>query len=45
MTINRILVIGGTGLIGMPVAMRLIVDGHHVRLLVRDVERAYAAWR
>ena len=42
MTINRILVIGGTGLIGAPVARRLSVEGHPVRLLVRDVERASA---
>ena len=42
MTINRILVIGGTGLIGTPVAKRLLVEGHPVRLLVRDVERARA---
>jgi uncharacterized protein YbjT (DUF2867 family) len=42
MTIDRILVIGGTGLIGAPVARRLLVEGHPVRLLVRDVERARA---
>ena len=42
MTIDRILVIGGTGLIGAPVARRLLVEGHPVRLLVRDIERARA---
>lgn len=40
MTIDRILAIGGTGLIGAPVARRLLVEGHPVRLLVRDVDRA-----
>jgi len=33
---GRILVIGATGLIGAPVARRLLADGHQVRLLVRD---------
>jgi dihydroflavonol-4-reductase len=42
MTIDRILVVGGTGLIGAPVARRLVVEGHSLRLLVRDVERANA---
>ena len=42
MTIDRILVIGGTGLIGAPVARRLLVEGQPVRLLVRDIERARA---
>jgi uncharacterized protein YbjT (DUF2867 family) len=37
---GRILVIGATGLIGLPVAWRLLADGHQVRLLVRDTERA-----
>ncbi len=40
MRIERILVIGATGLIGAPVARRLLAEGHHVRLLVRDAERA-----
>jgi nucleoside-diphosphate-sugar epimerase len=37
---GRILVIGATGLIGLPVARRLLADGHQVRLLVRDTGRA-----
>jgi uncharacterized protein YbjT (DUF2867 family) len=37
---GRILVVGATGLIGAPVARRLLADGHHVRLFVRDTERA-----
>ncbi len=36
----RILVVGATGLIGAPVGRRLLVEGHHVRLLVRDSQRA-----
>jgi uncharacterized protein YbjT (DUF2867 family) len=36
----RILVIGGTGLIGRPVARQLLEDGYDVRLLVRDPESA-----
>jgi uncharacterized protein YbjT (DUF2867 family) len=39
---SRILVIGATGLIGAPVARRLLADGHQVRLLVRDTGRARA---
>src|SRR5260370_97592 len=35
-----LLVIGATGLIGAPVARRLLADGHQVRLLVRDTRRA-----
>ena len=38
----RILVVGGTGLIGQPVARQLVHDGYDVRLLVRDLERARA---
>jgi len=37
---GRILVIGATGLLGAPVARRLLADGHQVRLLVRDTGRA-----
>ncbi len=37
---GRILVIGATGLIGTPVAQRLLAEGHQVRLLVRDTGRA-----
>ncbi|HEX2046470.1 MAG TPA: NAD(P)H-binding protein [Acidimicrobiales bacterium] len=36
----RILVIGGTGLVGQPVARQLVEDGFDVRLLVRDVPSA-----
>ena len=32
---ERILVVGATGLIGLPVARRLLADGHQVRVLVR----------
>jgi NADH dehydrogenase len=38
--IERILVLGATGLIGAPVARQLLADGHHVRVLVRDPDRA-----
>jgi NADH dehydrogenase len=41
-TSERILVVGATGLIGRPVALALLADGHHVRLLVRDSARARA---
>lgn len=40
MRIERILVVGATGLIGTPVACQLLADGHHVRVLVRDPDRA-----
>jgi NADH dehydrogenase len=39
---GSILVIGGTGLIGEPVARQLLRDGFEVRLLVRDAGRARA---
>jgi uncharacterized protein YbjT (DUF2867 family) len=39
---GHILVVGATGLIGTPVARRLLDDGHQVRLLVRDAGRATA---
>ena len=39
---ERILVVGATGMIGAPVARRLLAAGHHVRLLVRDSTRASA---
>ncbi len=42
MRIERILVVGATGLIGTPVARQLLADGHHVRVLVRDPDRARA---
>jgi uncharacterized protein YbjT (DUF2867 family) len=37
---SNLLVIGGTGLLGEPVARRLAARGHHVRVLVRHPERA-----
>lgn len=40
MTFERVLVVGGTGMLGAPVARRLLAEGHVVRLLVRDRERA-----
>jgi hypothetical protein len=40
--IERVLVVGATGLIGTPVARQLLADGHRVRVLVRDPDRAHA---
>jgi NADH dehydrogenase len=40
MSMQTILVIGATGTVGEPVARQLLADGYHVRLLVRNVERA-----
>jgi uncharacterized protein YbjT (DUF2867 family) len=37
---NRVLVLGGTGLLGAPVARRLQADGFGVRLLARDPGKA-----
>ncbi|MGD8819089.1 MAG: NAD(P)H-binding protein, partial [Anaerolineae bacterium] len=37
---KRILVLGGTGMLGGPVARRLRADGFEVRLLARDPEKA-----
>jgi len=37
---NTILVIGGTGMLGKPVAQQLKADGFNVRLLVRNPEKA-----
>ena len=37
---KRILVVGGTGMLGGPVARRLRADGFDVRLLARDVGKA-----
>ncbi|MGD2078097.1 MAG: NAD(P)H-binding protein [Chloroflexota bacterium] len=37
---NKILVLGGTGMLGAPVARRLQADGFAVRLMVRDPEKA-----
>ena len=38
--IMHVLVTGATGLIGNGLAKRLVSEGHRVRALVRDVERA-----
>src|SRR6266567_4697756 len=40
MSVQTVLVVGATGTVGGPVARQLLADGYHVRLLVRDVERA-----
>jgi uncharacterized protein YbjT (DUF2867 family) len=37
---SKILVLGGTGMLGAPVARRLLADGFRVRLLARDLEKA-----
>jgi uncharacterized protein YbjT (DUF2867 family) len=37
---RRILILGGTGLLGAPVARRLDADGFAVRVLTRDPDRA-----
>jgi uncharacterized protein YbjT (DUF2867 family) len=39
---NKLLVLGGTGLLGAPVARRLQADGFAVRLLARDPAKARA---
>jgi uncharacterized protein YbjT (DUF2867 family) len=39
-TMTRILVLGGTGLLGRPVVDRLVADGRLVRVLSRDPDRA-----
>ncbi len=40
---ETILVVGGTGELGKPVARQLLADGYSVRLLVRNAERARAS--
>jgi NAD(P)-dependent dehydrogenase (short-subunit alcohol dehydrogenase family) len=40
---TRILVLGGTGLLGRPVVDRLVADGRQVRVLSRDPDRARAS--
>lgn len=37
--INRILMVGGTGMLGEPVARQLQSDGYHVRIFSRDAEK------
>ena len=37
---ERILVIGATGMIGLPVARKLQQDGYQVRILARDIHKA-----
>ena len=39
---KKLLVLGGTGMLGSPVARRLRADGFEVRLLARDPEKARA---
>jgi uncharacterized protein YbjT (DUF2867 family) len=39
---QRILIVGGTGLLGQPVARRLLADGYQVRVLSRSPDRARA---
>ena len=39
---QSILVVGGTGMLGEPVARRLCADGHHVRIFTRSLEKAQA---
>jgi uncharacterized protein YbjT (DUF2867 family) len=39
----RVLIIGATGMLGRPVARRLLADGLEVRAMVRDVARARKA--
>jgi uncharacterized protein YbjT (DUF2867 family) len=40
MATHKILVLGGTGLLGLPTTRRLVGDGFDVRLLARDAERS-----
>jgi len=41
---NPILVVGGTGMLGEPVARRLHADGYPVRIFTRTPEKARAKW-
>ena len=36
----KVLFVGATGMLGRPVARRLVTDGFHVRAMVREVDRA-----
>ena len=38
---QKILVLGGTGMFGVPAAHQLKADGFQVRLLVRDIDKAH----
>jgi len=42
---DKVLVIGGTGLLGGPVVRRLSADGFDVRVLTRDMDKAQAMFR
>ena len=37
---KRIIIVGGTGLLGKPVANRLQTEGYQVRVLARDIQKA-----
>src|SRR6516162_1939669 len=39
---QKILIVGGTGLVGQPVVRRLLADGYQVRVLSRSPDRARA---
>ena len=39
---QSILVVGGTGMLGEPVARQLCAAGHHVRIFTRSAEKAAA---
>ncbi|MEI7893913.1 MAG: NmrA family NAD(P)-binding protein, partial [Myxococcales bacterium] len=40
---DSILVVGGTGMLGKPVVKRLTLDGHPVRVVTRQPDRARIA--
>jgi len=40
MSVETILVVGGTGMLGQQIARQLLWDRFEMRLLARDVERA-----
>lgn len=41
---KKLLVLGGTGMLGGPIARQLMSDGFEVRLLARDPEKAGGIW-
>jgi uncharacterized protein YbjT (DUF2867 family) len=41
---KRILVLGGTGMLGGPVVRRLLADGFDVRVLARDPAKAHTGF-